>query len=134
MTSRMDATLVETLLRDRGCALTPQRRAVLRFLEQSLAHPTAGEVFEAITRDFPISSRATIYNTLALLEEVGAVRVVRLTDGDVRYDPNTVPHHHLACTKCGGLEDIAAEEVTVLRNGQPVTGQVRFEGVCARCG
>ena len=129
----MDTEAVERMLRESGCALTPQRRAILRFLDGNQAHPTAGDILDAVTRDFPITSRATVYNTLALLVDVGAVRAVRTEHGDVRYDPNTDPHHHLACTRCGGLEDVPAGEVTILRGGRAVTGQVRFDGLCGRC-
>lgn len=129
----MEMAAVEQVLRAHGCTLTAQRRAVLRFLEGNLDHPSAGEIFDAVTRDFPITSRATVYNTLALLEQVGAVRAVRGDDGETRYDPNTAPHHHLCCVACGRLEDVPAASVTVLLNGQPAAGQVRFSGRCARC-
>jgi Fe2+ or Zn2+ uptake regulation protein len=130
----MDVAAVEQVLRASGCTMTAQRRAVLRFLAGNLDHPSAVDIFDAVTRDFPIASRATIYNTLALLEQVGAVRVVRGTDGETRYDPNVDPHHHLLCDACGRLEDVPAASVTVLRDGRPVPGEVRFSGRCARCG
>lgn len=129
----MDIAAIERVLRDQGCSLTPQRRAVLRFLDGNTDHPSAGEIFEAVTRDFPITSRATVYNTLALLEQIGAVLGLRGEDGEVRYDPNTDLHHHLRCRECGRLEDVPAASVTVLLNGKPARGQVRFEGLCASC-
>ncbi|MFZ5476895.1 MAG: Fur family transcriptional regulator [Myxococcota bacterium] len=129
----MDIDAVERILRDRGCTLTAQRRAVLRFLDGNLDHPTAGDVLAAVTRDFPISSRATVYNTLTLLEEVGAVRALRGEDGEVRYDPNVDAHHHLRCVRCGRLEDVPAGRVRVEVDGLPVAGQVRFDGVCEGC-
>lgn len=130
----MDVAEVEQRLRERGCTLTAQRRAVLRFLHGNLDHPSAGQIFDAVTHDFPVTSRATVYNTLALLEEVGAVHAVRGADGDTRYDPNVVPHHHLLCDACGRLEDVPAESVTLLLRGRPAPGEVRFSGRCARCG
>ncbi len=134
----MDVQAVERVLRDQGCTLTPQRRAVLRFLDGNLDHPSASQIFDAVTAalpgtDRPITSRATVYNTLALLEELGAVRVVRGTDGEMRYDPNTTPHHHLCCEGCGRLEDVPAAAVTLLLHGREAPGEVRFLGRCARC-
>jgi Fe2+ or Zn2+ uptake regulation protein len=129
----MNTEAVEHMLRERGCALTPQRRAVLRFLDGNGDHPTAGEIFDAVTRDFPITSRATVYNTLSLLEEIGAVHAVRAEDGEVRYDPNIEPHHHLRCHRCGRLEDVAARHVQILLDGRPALGQVRLDGLCAAC-
>ncbi|MDP2313343.1 MAG: transcriptional repressor [Pseudomonadota bacterium] len=134
----MDVQAVEQVLRKQGCALTPQRRAVLRFLDGNLEHPSAGQVFDAVTAALPstsrpVSSRATIYNTLALLEQIGAVRVLRGTDGEMRYDPNTTPHHHRCCDVCGRLEDVPAEAVTLLLDGRPAVGEVRFTGRCPAC-
>ncbi len=130
----MDVAAVEQVLREHGCTLTAQRRAVLRFLDGNRDHPSAGQIFDAVTRDFPITSRATVYNTLSLLEQVGAVRAVRGNDGETRYDPNVSAHHHLVCEVCGRLEDIPASSVTVLLDGLPAAGEVRFSGHCARCG
>lgn len=130
----MDLSRAEDVLRSRGCAMTPQRRAVLRFLDGNLDHPSAGQIFAAVTADFPITSRATVYNTLSLLEEVGLVRAVRDAEGDVRYDPNTAPHHHLHCSACGRIEDIPVDAVQILVHGQPATGRVKLDGRCSRCG
>ncbi len=129
----MNTQSIHEALRARGCSLTPRRRAVLRFLDGNLDHPVVGEIFEAVTRDHPVASRATVYNTVALLEEIGAVRVVRGPGGELRYDPNTTPHHHLCCDRCGRLEDIPASAVTLLLDGRPATGEVRFSGRCSRC-
>lgn len=134
----MDVHAVEQVLRDQGCTLTPQRRAVLRFLDGNVDHPSAAQIFDAVTAALPasqrpVSSRATIYNTLALLEQVGAVRVVRGTDGEMRYDPNTTPHHHRCCDLCGRLDDVPADAVTLLLHGQVAPGEVRFSGRCVGC-
>lgn len=128
----MNHTEVEARLRARGCSLTAPRRAILRWLDGNLSHPTAADVYEAITADFPLASRATVYNTLTLLEQVGAVTV--LHDGaTARFDPNTTPHHHRICPACGHIEDIDASAVEVFLHGRPARGAVRFEGWCKGC-
>lgn len=123
---------VERRLRERGMSLTPQRRAILRFLDGNRDHPTAADVLAAVTRDFPMSSRATVYNTLALLVEVGALGVEREGD-EARFDPNTAPHHHLRCPRCGRLEDVPADAVEVRWHGEAREGRVTFQGVCEGC-
>lgn len=128
----MNAEALEIELRARGLVLTPQRRAVLRFLDGNLDHPTAHQILDAVTADFPVTSRATVYNTLQLLVEIGAVRTLR-TDDETRFDPNTRPHHHLACTRCGRLEDVLAERVEVRLDGAAALAEVRFDGLCTRC-
>lgn len=129
----MSPAEIELRLRERGCSMTAQRRAILRWLDGNLSHPTAADVFEAITRDFPLASRATVYNTLSLLEEIGAVRV--LFDGarEARYDPNVAHHHHRVCPRCGAIEDVPAEAVELRLHGRPAQGQVRFEAPCGAC-
>ncbi len=129
----MNIQEVEARLRERGCSMTAQRRAILRWLDGNLSHPTAADVFEAITRDFPMASRATVYNTLSLLEEIGAVRVLYDGPREARFDPNTDHHHHRVCPRCGAIEDVEASAVDVRLNGQPARGVVRFEAVCGFC-
>lgn len=130
----------EALLRVRGLTLTPQRRAILRYLDGNLSHPTAADVFSAVTRDFPMASRATVYNTLSLLVELGAVRALPgLPGGDTRFDPNTGHHHHVVCPRCGAIADLDAAHVHVAVEGGPaaqlrgLVAHVRFEQNCEPC-
>lgn len=129
----MNVSEVEARLRARGCSMTAQRRAILSWLDGNLTHPTAADVFEAITRDFPMASRATVYNTLALLAEVGAVTVLYDGPREARFDPNVAHHHHRVCPGCGHIEDIAAEAVEVRLNGDVRAGMVRFDVPCESC-
>lgn len=130
----MNAANVESHLRAAGHALTPQRRAVLRYLEGNLRHPTAAEVFAAVTAETPLSSRATVYNTLQLLADEGFVRVLRFEgEAELRYDPNTSAHHHRRCPRCGRLDDVAAERVEVLLDGRRVSADIRFDLPCEDC-
>lgn len=124
---------IEARLRAAGCSMTAQRRAILAYLDGNLEHPTAAQVFEAITADFPMASRATVYNTLALLEEVGAVGVLHDAGREARYDPNMIPHHHRVCPVCGHIEDIPAEAVEVRLRGASATARVRFDEACEGC-
>lgn len=129
----MNHRAVEALLRSRGCTLTPQRRAILRFLDGNIDHPTASEVFAAITADFPMASRATVYNTLALLADVGAVRALVEAERETRYDPNVDHHHHLVCPVCGRIDDLSARKVEVLLEGERIHAHVRVERACETC-
>jgi len=57
-----------------GLRSTPQRYAVMAFLTKQKGHPTAAEIFKAVNRLDPRSSRATIYNNLRDLVQAGLVR------------------------------------------------------------
>jgi Fur family peroxide stress response transcriptional regulator len=59
-----------------GLRSTPQRYAVMAFLTKQKGHPTAAEIFKAVNRLDPRSSRATIYNNLRDLVQAGLVREV----------------------------------------------------------
>lgn len=123
---------IEARLREHGHAWTAPRRAITHFLCSSTAHPTAADVLAAVGGGHA-SSRATVYNTLTLLEDLGLIRTVLMTPGEVRYDANVARHHHLVCTVCGSVEDVPAEDVSVSLRGQAAMAEVRFEGLCVRC-
>ena len=134
----MDWQAVERLLQDKKFSLTPQRRAILRFLSGNPSHPSANGIYEAVTRDFPVTSRATVYNTLELLLQLGVLRELRLPgEAEGRYDPNPLPHHHFWCQRCGQLSDVPAEAVQLSLNlpsgYQPVQASALLEGVCPGC-
>ena len=130
---------IEELLRDRGFALTPQRRAIVRTLIERGGHWTAAELRAAITGEFPMASRATVYSTLALLQDLGAVCEVPGPGAELRFDANPEPHHHFLCTACGELSDVPEEWFPVQqiasskRHLQVQRFRVSAEGRCARC-
>ena len=88
--------------------VTPQRVVVHRALRELDRHVTADELLDAVTDRLPSVSLPTIYATLELLEELGMVRRLQRA-GTTLFDPRTDPHHHLACTSCGSVEDLDAE-------------------------
>src|SRR5262249_6344184 len=116
---------------------TPQRRAIVDYLQSAHNHPTAEEVLSAVNRQFPMTSRATVYNTLNWLKEVGLVSEVH-EGGQVRFDPNTSRHHHFVCRCCGKVEDV--EEALIgnleieLFGGQKIEDfEVTIRGICSIC-
>ena len=72
----MDTGAIKRSLEDSGLRCTPQRYAVMAFLMEHTGHPTAAEIFEAVNRVDPRSSRATTYNNLRDLVQAGLVREV----------------------------------------------------------
>jgi Fe2+ or Zn2+ uptake regulation protein len=78
----------------------------MAFLMEHNGHPTAAEIFEAVNRMDPRSSRATTYNNLRDLVEAGLVREVAVEGRAARFDAKGMPHHHFICDRCGNVEDI----------------------------
>lgn len=95
-------------LRALGYKLTPQRCAMLRLFAQAPTHMTAQQLWSELERLEPEArlSRATVYNTLDVLEQAGLVLRVVTDDGQIYYDPRVEPHHHAQCTACGALFDL----------------------------
>jgi Fe2+ or Zn2+ uptake regulation protein len=89
--------------------LTPQRIAILDYLEGNKSHPSAEDIYRAVAKQFRTMSKATVYNTLSALERRG--QLLKLT-----IDPGT--NYHLA------LPNTTFE----------ITGNhVEFYGVCQKC-
>src|SRR5208283_1234496 len=102
----MDAEAIKRSLEGSGLRSTPQRYAVMAFLMKQARHPTAAEIFEAVNRLDPRSSRATIYNNLRDLVQAGLVREVAAEGRAARFDAKGMQHHHFICDRCGKVEDI----------------------------
>ena len=69
-------------------------------------HPTAAEIFDAVNRVDPRSSRATTYNNLRDLVKAGLVREVAAEGRAGRFDLEGMRHHHFICDRCGEVEDV----------------------------
>src|SRR5580698_2062395 len=102
----MDAEAIRQSLEGSGLRCTPQRYGLMAFLVEHPGHPTAAEIFEAVNRLDPRSSRATIYNNLRDLVDAGLVRQIAAEGRTARYDAKDEQHHHFICDRCGNVEDI----------------------------
>ncbi len=99
-------------LRDARFRLTPQRMAICRYLSETRVHPTPGDIYQAVHEQFPTISRATVYNTVAVLKELGEIIELPSAAGDsVRYETDLAPHVNLTCTRCGRIFDIPLENI-----------------------
>jgi len=134
----VEAAAIRKSLADTGLRCTPQRYALLAFLIEHNSHPTAAEIFEAVNRVDPRSSRATTYNNLKDLVEAGLVREVAIEGRAARYDAKGIRHHHFICDQCGKVEDIEFYDLPKPASrslGKRVLREceVIFRGFCAKC-
>src|ERR1700690_277530 len=102
----MDAEAIKRSLEGSGLRCTPQRYAVMAFLMDHTEHPTASEIFEAVNRVDPRSSRATTYNNLRDLVQAGLVREVAAEGRAARFEAKGRKHPHFICAPCGNWGDI----------------------------
>lgn len=134
----MDAAAIRQTLEGGGLRCTPQRYAVMAFLLECNRHPTAAEIFEAVNRVDPRSSRATTYNNLRDLVQAGLVREVAVEGRAARFDAKGTRHHHFICDRCGNVEDMEWFNVPKPAPGSLGKRVVRdceliFRGLCTKC-
>ncbi len=134
----MSAEAIKRSLESGGLRCTPQRFAVMAFLMESNRHPTAAEIFAAVNRADPRSSRATTYNNLRDLVHAGLVREVAVEGRAARFDVKGMRHHHFICDRCGNVEDVQWYEVpkpTGRSLGNRVVRECEliFRGLCTKC-
>ena len=126
--------------KDKGLRLTPQRIAILKYLDGNTSHPTADNIYRDIKQTYPTLSFATVYNTLQTLREHGEVMEITIDPLRKHYDPNTSPHHHVICIRCNDLWDVFVDYSDVLKlpsniaKGMKSVGvHVDFYGLCKNC-
>ena len=126
--------------KDMGLRLTPQRIAILKYLDGNTSHPTADNIYRDVKQTYPTLSFATVYNTLQTLREHGEVMEVTIDPIRKHYDPNTSPHHHVICISCNDLWDVFVDYSDVLKlpstiaRGMKTVGvHVDFYGLCKNC-
>jgi Fe2+ or Zn2+ uptake regulation protein len=134
----MDAGAIKQSLEASGLRCTPQRYAVMAFLMEQHKHPTAAEIFEAVNRVDPRSSRATTYNNLRDLVQAGLVREVAVEGRAARFDAKGIQHHHFICDRCGNVEDIewyAVPKPASRSLGKRILRECEliFRGLCTKC-
>jgi Fur family transcriptional regulator, peroxide stress response regulator len=134
----MHEEAIRRWLEESGLRCTAQRYAVMAFLMEQTSHPTAAEIFGAVNRLDPRSSRATTYNNLRDLVQAGLVREVAVEGRAARFDAKGVRHHHFICDRCGNVEDIEWFDVPRPRSrslGKRVFRECEliFRGLCTKC-
>jgi len=134
----MDTDVIKQSLEGSGLRCTAQRYAVMAFLMDHKGHPTAAEIFAAVNRADPRSSRATTYNNLRDLVKAGLVREVAVEGRAGRFDVTGMRHHHFICNRCGKVEDMEWYDVPrpaarSLGNRIVRECQLIFRGLCTKC-
>ena len=124
--------------RDAGFKLTPQRIAIIEYLDGNREHPSAEDIFRSIQEKFPTMSFATVYNTLEMLVNKGEVAELSIDPDKKRFDADSTPHHHLICSACRYIvdiyEDFGLELTEEKKRDFNVTGHhIEFYGVCPKC-
>jgi Fe2+ or Zn2+ uptake regulation protein len=130
-------------LHEQGGRMTGQRRMILEALQCLGCHPSAEEIFEAVSLRDPSLNLSTVYRTLRWLEQEGLISGRRFdeTDRTERFDPvSPSEHHHFICTVCKTVTEFEHPLIEQIKtefaaeNGaQVVNASVMFYGICSAC-
>lgn len=121
---------------------TPERFAVLDAVLQSQGHFDADGLYYRMVSDGVKVSKATVYNTLDLLQECGLVSKYRFAENTSRYEKafGRPHHHHLICLGCGDILEFVndrleriQEEVCAEKRFTAQSSTLQIFGTCSRC-
>ncbi|MCW7078309.1 MAG: transcriptional repressor [Canidatus Methanoxibalbensis ujae] len=118
-----------------GISPTFQRLKILEYLRKSKSHPTVEMIYEALSKDIPTISKATIYNTLHIFARKGIVAELSICEEGARFDANTEPHAHFRCVKCGNIYDVdfMFERIDEIHGHKVFEIIICLKGICRNC-
>jgi Fur family ferric uptake transcriptional regulator len=122
--------------------ITPERYAILDAVLEIQGHFDAEALYyRLITRGVKVS-KATVYNTLDILQECGLVSKYRFAENTSRYEKafGRPHHHHLICLQCGDIIefindklDKIQEDVCAEKNFKAQSSTLQIFGTCSKC-
>ena len=135
----MSGAECRTLLSRYRLRSTEGRVRILHLMASSPIPLSAAQVHRKLGEGRP--DLATIYRTLERFAEVSLVRALRFGDGARCYEiARGEHHHHLVCTICGSVADLATcrveplEDLALHRYGFHVASHsLEFYGTCREC-
>ena len=123
------------------CGIKPslQRMAVMEYLMTHCTHPTADMIFSDLSSSIPTLSKTTVYNTVKLLAEQGAILAIHIDEKNLRYDGDISKHAHFRCKNCGCIYDMPILNLKVrhceknTENFDITEAQLYYKGLCKKC-
>ncbi len=143
MTPRYDIDSVEAVftrfLSEGKYRKTPERFAILRKAIELHSHFDVDALHMAIEGDGYHVSRATVYNTVELLEKAGILSKNVFGQNPAMYEVNHDNHIHLVCKRCGKIREIENTHIEghVMQlnpdDFTPESFAITIYGLCADC-
>ncbi|MEA1956598.1 MAG: Fur family transcriptional regulator [Campylobacterota bacterium] len=104
----------KTLLKKNNLKFTIQREVILETLYDSDEHLTPESLHHLIQEKYEDlkTGIATVYRTLALLEDSNMVTSLSFGAQGKKYELGAKEHHdHLICTQCGAITEFVDEQI-----------------------
>ena len=116
-----------------------QRIAIMTYLMEHRTHPSAEDVYAALSPSMPTLSKTTVYNTLRLFSEQGAAQMLTIDDRNVNFDADTSLHAHFFCKQCQRIYDLNVASAGKQVEGLNMEGHkidemhYYYKGICKNC-
>lgn len=107
---------LERLCKESGVRMTQKRRLIARVLGEAEDHPDVEELYRRASSLDPAISLATVYRTVKVFEDAGALSRLDFGDGRARYEVEPRHHHdHLIDAATGEVIEFQNEEIERLQ-------------------
>ena len=106
----------EKELRRQGVRITRQRSAILGILSETEDHPDALEIFRRAVAVDPSISLSTVYRTMKLLGDIGAIHRHAFEGGPSRFEHAADHHDHLIDIETGDVIEFKSDRIEELQN------------------
>lgn len=113
MKNEKAAELFKEFLKREKNRITPERFEVMDYALEHDAHFGADELYIQMKNANSRVSRATVYNTLELLEQCNLLIKRNFGDNITRYESNFKRqiHDHLICVDCGKIVEFSDQRI-----------------------
>lgn len=133
----------KSLLKKNSLKFTIQREVILETLYNSDEHLTPESLHHLIQDKHPDlkTGIATVYRTLALLEESGMVTSLSFGASGKKYELGAKNHHdHMICTECGNITEFVDEQIEERQHKiadslgfKMLDHSMQIYGICKEC-
>lgn len=116
-----------------------QRISIMDYLLKNRTHPTVDEIYSHLSPTMPTLSKTTIYNTLKLFADCGAIQTLTIDERNACYDADTSVHSHFLCKKCNKIFDfdchVSAKDLKALKQEGYQVSETHYyyKGICKNC-
>lgn len=125
----------------RSLRKTPERFAIAEHAVKMGPHFSADSLHESMESEGYHVSRATVYNTILLLEDAGIVRRRNFAVRPAQYEfvAGTSGHFHLVCSQCGKVREFRDAEIESILSRKrfgsfhPHYTDLNIFGLCSQC-
>ena len=133
----------ERFLKSKGNKITKSRFDIIDMIASYGTHFEIEDLVRWISsQNKNIASRSTIYRTVKLLQDFGAVReVIKLNNRTIyEFVVGKQHHEHLICINCGKIIEFYKQEIETLQDQvckehgfTPVNHRLEIFGICSEC-